>query len=419
MIYLIFMFFMLFVGVYISVWFLLITLSNAKKLHEKIFWNYFPTVSILVPAHNEENYINKALKSLANIDYPKNKLEVIVVDNGSTDNTFEKAKQFKNKFYKNFKKIKLLKLPKPEKAAALNIGVEHATGNIIGVLDADTFVSKDCLKKMVPYFKDIRVGAVTNYVKPAKSKGLLASLQNIEYIFSSFSKKIISMLDSLYVVPGTLSLIRNKVIKKIGFANDTLTEDMDIALCILKSDYKIPNCLDAVAYTMVPTTFIDLLKQRLRWYRGFIQNFIKHSDILFNKKYPHLGYFVFPFSSFIAIFVGISLTSIFFVNTFNLILTFVKRFFYIPPSDTLTFLTIPFKTFSLSKLFLSPYSLIVYSMIFMSSFIAIVVAYRLQKVKIKDNLLVLPLYFFLYYTLIMIFWILSILTEVFKLKKRW
>ncbi len=419
MIYLLFMFFVLFVGVYISVWFLLVALSNVDKLHEHMIANYFPTISIIVPAHNEEKYIKKSLESVANLDYPKEKIEVIVVDNGSTDKTFEEARRFKKKFHTKLKKIKLFKLSRPGKSEALNIGIKYASGDIVGILDADTIVRKDCLKKMLPYFKNKKVGAVTNYIKPINSKGFLPSLQALEYIFSSFSKKLISILDALYIIPGTLSLIRKDLIKKIGFSNDTLTEDMDAALCILKSGYKISNCLDAVAYTVVPTTFHSLLKQRIRWYRGFIQNFVKHSDIIFNKEYPHLGYFVLPFSSFLAIFVGASLTLILFNNLFHNAIIFINRFFYIPFFDTFVLFTPQLKNFSISKLFLAPYSTILYSMIFLSSFLAFIIAFRLQKIKLRKKLLLLPFYFFVYYTLIMIFWVISILTEIFKIKKRW
>ncbi|MFH1623194.1 MAG: glycosyltransferase [Candidatus Aenigmatarchaeota archaeon] len=416
--YLLFMFFVMFVGVYIVTWFLLAALSVKGKLHEKIVWDQQPAVSILVPARNEEKNIARSLESLACLDYPKGKLELIVIDNGSTDRTPALAKQFKKKSFGSLK-VKILTVPTPGKGNALNEGIRHATGEIVGVLDADTFVTPDCLGKTVPYFKDAAVGAVTNYVKPVKAKGVLASLQGIEYVVSSFSKKILSTLDSLYIVPGTLSLIRRDVIKKIGFPSDTLTEDMDVALCILKSGYRIENNMDAVAYTTVPTDFTALLKQRVRWYRGFIENVAKHSDMLFNRKYPHLGYFVLPFSSFLAIFVGISLTLVLLSNLFDATVLFIRRFFYVPFADTLDLVAIPLRTFSLAKLFASPYSTITYALILASSLLAVVVAFRLQRIRLRKSILLLPLYFFVYYTMIMIFWALSIAAELLKFRKRW
>jgi cellulose synthase/poly-beta-1,6-N-acetylglucosamine synthase-like glycosyltransferase len=352
------------------------------------------------------------------LDYPKDKLELIVIDNGSTDRTLALAKEFKKKFFGRLK-VKIFTVPAPGKGNALNEGIRHATGELIGVFDADTFVMPDCLSKMVPYFKDAPVGAVTNYVKPTKAKGILASLQNIEYIFSSFSKKILSTLDSLYIVPGTLSLVRKRVLKKIGFSSDTLTEDMDMALCILKSGYRIENNMDAVAYTAVPTDFAGLLKQRVRWYRGFIENVAKHSDVLFNRKYPHLGSFVLPFSSFLAIFVGVALTFVLLSNIMDAALLAVRRSFYIPFAGTLDLVAISLRTFSLAKLFVSPYSAITYVLILLSSLLAVVVAFRLQRIRLRSNLLMLPLYFFVYYTMIMIFWAVSIAAELVKFRKRW
>ena len=418
MFYPLFMFFVLFVGVYMVAWFLLAALSGRSKLHEKIVWNRQPTISILVPARNEEKNIARSLESLAGLDYPKGKLELIVIDNGSTDRTPALAKEFKKKFLGRLK-VKILTVPAPGKGNALNEGMKHATGELIGVFDADTFVTPECLSKMVPYFKDAPVGAVTNYVKPAEAKGILASLQSIEYVFSSFSKKILSTLDSLYIIPGTLSLIRRSVIKKIGFSSDTLTEDMDAALCILKSGHRIENNMDAVAYTAVPTDFAGLLKQRVRWYRGFIENVAKHSDMLFNKKYPHLGNFVLPFSSFLAIFVGIALTFVLLANLLDTAILSVRRFFYIPFGGTLDLLAIYLRTFSLVKLFVSPYSTITYALILASSLLAVVVAFRLQRIRLRSNLLMLPLYFFVYYTMIMIFWAVSIAAELAKFRKRW
>jgi len=418
MFYPLFMFFVLFVGVYMVAWFLLAALSGMGKLHEKIVWNRQPTVSILVPARNEEKHITKSLESLAGLDYPKDKLEVMVIDNGSTDRTLALAKEFKKRFLGRLK-VKTLTVPAAGKGNALNEGIRHASGEIIGVLDADTFVTTDCLERMVPYFKDASVGAVTNYVKPIRAKGVLASLQSIEYVFSSFSKKILSTLDSLYIVPGTLSLVRKRVLKKIGFSSDTLTEDMDMALCILKSGYRIENNMDAVAYTSVPADFAGLLKQRVRWYRGFIENVAKHSDVLFNRKYPHLGSFVLPFSSFLAIFVGVALTFVLLSNILDATLLAVRRSFYIPFAGTLDLVAISLRTFSLAKLFVSPYSAITYVLILLSSLLAVVAAFRLQRIRLRSNLLMLPLYFFVYYTMIMIFWAVSIAAELVKFRKRW
>jgi len=416
--YLLFIFFVLFVGVYMVVWFLLAATARKDKLHERVSWGRRPHVSILVPARNEERNITRSLESIAGLDYPKGRLEVIFVDNGSTDRTVELADRFR-KALRGSLKMKMLSVPVPGKGNALKDGMRHATGEIIGVLDADTYVAPDCLSRMVPYFKDASVGAVTNYVKPAKAAGMMAALQDMEYVFSSFSKKVLSTLDSLYVVPGTLSLIRKDVIMKVGFPNDTLTEDMDMAICILKSGYKIENNMDAVAYTAIPTSLAALLKQRVRWYRGFIENMVKHSDVLFNRKYPHLGGFVLPFSSFLAVFVGVSLTAMLLLSILDSALLSARRVLNVPFADSLDLLSASLGTVNAAKLFASPYSSIVYALILASSVVAVVAAFRLQNIRLRDSILLLPVYFFVYYTMIMVFWAVSIAAELLNARKRW
>ena len=413
----IFLLFISFIGIYLNVWFLLLTFENKSKLHEKKRPKRLPNISILIPAYNEAKTIGKTLKSVLRLDYPKDKLDVIVIDNGSTDGTAEIVKNAMKDFKKFGKKLKLIRLKKPGKARALNTGLAHAKGDLIGILDADTIVTKSCLKNMVGFFDDKKIGAVTNRVRVDSPKGILGVMQNIEYVFSAFSKKLLSFINALYVTPGTLSLIKRDVIKGIKFSEDTLTEDMDVALCILKRKLKIVNCLNAIAYTAIPRTLGELTKQRVRWYRGFIENTIKHSDILFNKAHPHLGFFVLPFSSFMAIFIGILLTIIAFLSHLHDIIIFLRGLYYMPIYDQMSLAISGF--LDPFRIFLEPYSLITYITILTGTFITLMVTFHLLKVKKRKAMLLIPIYFFLFYTLIMIFWAISVFMEVFKMKKKW
>jgi hypothetical protein len=128
---------------------------------------------------------------------------------------------------------------------------------------------------------------------------------------------------------------------------------------------------------------------------------------------------VLPFSSFLAIFVGVALTFVLLSNIMDAALLAVRRSFYIPFAGTLDLVAISLRTFSLAKLFVSPYSAITYVLILLSSLLAVVVAFRLQRIRLRSNLLMLPLYFFVYYTMIMIFWAVSIAAELVKFRKRW
>jgi len=342
------------------------------------------------------------------LDYPKKKMEIIVIDNGSTDGTSGMVSKYKD--------VKLLRMKNPGKADALNLGLKHATGEVIGFLDADTSVSKDCLKKMVGYFDDHKVGVITTLIKTDVNKGFLSKMQYIEYIFSALSKKLISLLNSMYVTQGTLALTRKDLLQEIGFSSDTLTEDMDLALSIRKKGFKIVNCMDAVTYTRIPRNIKELFKQRVRWYRGFIENTKKHSDIFFNKNIPHLGWFILPMS-FLAIFVGIIL---FFSLAFDVIFNFfiaTESAPYLAINDQIKVLLnhMDIK----NHLFLGPHYTIFFVLIFFTSFFILTYALKIMLSISFINLIQLPIYMIIYYFFIMIIWIYAFFLEVLGRKKRW
>lgn len=399
-----------FIGIYLNVWFLLLFFENKEFLFKrKKIKTKFPKVSILIPAHNEEKNIAKTLKSVLSIDYPKKKIEIIVIDNASTDKTSE--------IVKRFKRVKLIKIPIAGKAIALNEGLKVASGEIIGVLDADSQVSKSCLKRMIGYFDDENVGGVTNFIKVDKRKGLLSKFQDIEYAISGLTKRLLSFLETFFILPGTLSLIRADLAKEIKFSTDTLTEDMDIALEIIKRGYKIENCLDSICHTEIPKRLKSWIRQRIRWYRGFIQNTIKHKDILFRKKFLNLGWFVIPIAGYFAILIGIYVTFLnFFDFVYNLFLT-LKSIKFIPIKDHIDLAIANFP--KLGSFLYYPYSFVISLIIFFTSFFIFFIALKtLKKANLKIMFL-LPLYMMFYYTLIMISWAISLFLELIRWKKEW
>lgn len=414
MIWTLFLLFVAFVGIYVNVWFLLMILGNKSEIKstKKVKGKVFPRISILIPTHNEAKHIGRTLRAILNLDYPKSKLETIVIDNGSTDDTVKVVKNMKAKH----RGIRLLTIPRSGKVEALRLGLSKARHGVIGILDGDTFVTKDCLKNMVGYFDDDSIGAVTNNAQVTGENKFLVWLQNIEYIFSGLSKKLISLLDALYVVPGTLSLVKRELITEIGFSDDTLTEDMDMALCMIKKDYRIVNSMNAITYTIVPHSLKGLFKQRIRWYRGFIQNVTKHSDMLFNKRFSHLGYFVLPISSLLAIAIGVTMFIIFTYGMVTDGVMFIRRFLYIPFLDNLAaYVEIP----NIITVAYAPYLLISYIIIIVSSFISMVVTFRVMEVKYVKKMLLLPVYFFVYYTLVMFFWLVSFVMEMVSWRREW
>src|SRR2546428_1656572 len=177
-----------FIGIYMDVWFLLNLFSHKKKFFEKKVATNFPTISILIPAYNAAQTIRRCLKSLIRVDYPS-KLEIIVINNGSIDKT--------GSIVKSFPGVKLIDLPEANKSNALNHGLKVAKCELIGIVDSDTFVAKDSVKKMVGYFDDLKVGAVTSNIKVDNKSKFFTRFQNIEYIISALTKRLYTFINSL------------------------------------------------------------------------------------------------------------------------------------------------------------------------------------------------------------------------------
>ena len=283
-----------FVVIYMSSFFVLLFLERRHEFHlapsnARPGWR--PFISVIIPAYNEEASIAATIKSVLNSDYPKNKLEIIVVSDGSTDRTTEIAEGFRSKVVRVFPK------KNTGKADSLNFGIRKAKGEIIATLDADSFVTKDAIKKMLLHFDSSDVAAVTAAVKVHKPENALQRIQHVEYLFTIFSRKILSFVDSVHVTPGPLSLFRASVFAEIGgFDVDNILEDQEIALRIQSANYKIRSTVDAVVYTNAPSTMKSFFKQRIRWHRGGIRNSMKYLNLI-SPKYGDLGVFILPLST--------------------------------------------------------------------------------------------------------------------------
>ncbi len=305
-------YFTLFTGFYL----LFIFIENKQDFGTKKT-KRLPEVSIIIPVYNGAKCIKDCLTSLSKLDYPKKKLEIIVVDDGSTDNSFTEAKKFKVKVYKR---------KHSGKARAVNYGIDRVRGELIGILDVDSCVEGDSLKKMVGYFDDNEIGAVHSGIRVKNPTTLLEKFQDVEYTLSLFFKKLFSFVNGLYVTPGVFSIYRGNIFKKIGkFDSDNVTEDLEIALRLLSKKYKIMCATEARTYTQVPKKFRELQRQRVRWNFGLIKNLRKYSFLL-SRKYNELGYFVLPTiiigQVFLLMFFSYILVSFIFslINNFSILL---------------------------------------------------------------------------------------------------
>ncbi|MBX4181629.1 glycosyltransferase family 2 protein [Candidatus Parcubacteria bacterium] len=263
----------------------------------------FPTTTIIVPSFNEEKTVAATINSLLNLNYPKDKLNLILVDDGSTDNTLEVLNSFKNN-----PQVKVLTKENGGKHTAVNLALEHVETELVGCLDADSFVTADALKNIVPYFDDVEVKAVTPSIKVYEPGNVIQHIQKTEYSWSIFLRRMLSSLGALYVTPGPFSIFRRQVFRELGnYKQAHMTEDMEIAMRMQKNYYKIVNSHRAHVYTVTPSTLKSLVKQRARWSYGFLNNAFDYRELFFNRKYGHFGMFIMPiatlstFTSFIMV----------------------------------------------------------------------------------------------------------------------
>lgn len=255
---------------------------------------YFPTVVIAVPCWNEAQTVEKTIISLLHLDYPKDKLQIIAIDDGSTDNTFEVLQKCKL----NFDKDNILRIDKKEnggKHTVLNYCLENTTGDIFGCLDADSYVFPDTLKNMLLNFEDPTVMAATPMLIVRKPINLLQAIQSVEYNFGLLLKRIFGAINGIHVTPGPFSLFRKSVFDELGgYKPAHNTEDMEITFRMQKNHMRIVSAVDAYVETSTPATLYKLYKQRLRWTQGFMQNSLDYKDIIFKPRYGTVALFTIP-----------------------------------------------------------------------------------------------------------------------------
>lgn len=247
----------------------------------------------MVPCFNEDKTVRATIKSLLNLKYPSSKLLLTLVNDGSTDNTLKELLRFKN-----HPQVKILSKENGGKHTAVNLALESVDTDLVGCLDADSFVTPAALKKIVPYFDDSLVMAVTPSIKVHEPDNFLQYIQKIEYSWSIFLRRMLSSLGALYVTPGPFSIFRAQVFRDLGgYKYAYLTEDMEMAMRLQKNHYKVVNSHGAHVYTVAPKSLKSLVKQRTRWSYGFLNNALDYRSLFFNKQHGHFGMFIMPIAT--------------------------------------------------------------------------------------------------------------------------
>ncbi|MCM3588388.1 polysaccharide deacetylase family protein [Mesobacillus maritimus] len=271
--------------------FIFLSRKQVKSYKEtKIDPNFTPFVSVVIAAYNEEKVIGKTIDSILSSDYSN--LEILVIDDGSTDDTAVVVQEN----YDHHPLVRFIQKTNGGKSSAVNLGFKEAKGEIVVALDADTLIAENAISLLVHHFKNEQVAAVSGNVKVGNKGNLLTNWQHIEYVTGfNLERRAFAALNCITVVPGAIGAWRKTAVAEAGyFKEDTLAEDTDLTLTLLRNGKKIEFEEKAYAYTEVPEDVKGLAKQRYRWIYGTLQCLWKHREALFDKKHHSLGFIALP-----------------------------------------------------------------------------------------------------------------------------
>ncbi len=260
---------------------LLLLATRHARQRRKPNWSWGPPVtepvSIIVPAYNEKEGIEAAVRSLAGGDYPS--IEVVVVDDGSTDGTAAIVERM------GLRNVRVVRVPNGGKANALNTGVALARHDLIVTVDGDTIFEKDSIRMLVQPFADPKVGAVAGNVKVGNRERMVAAWQHIEYVIGfNLDRRLYEVLGCMPTVPGAIGAFRRSALAEVGGVSDeTLAEDTDVTMALCRAGWKVVYEERAKAWTEAPTTLEQLYRQRYRWSYGTMQAMWKHRQSLFHS----------------------------------------------------------------------------------------------------------------------------------------
>ncbi len=261
-----------------------------------------PSVAVLIPAIFEGKRLKETVENVKQSIYRNYKI-YIVLNKSSTPETIKAAKA---------SKVKVIKAPFDGKARVMNYAIKnYINEDFTLVLDADTFINKDLITRLLYHFKSKKVAAVVSAVKVYKPKKVVEYLQYYEYLLSILARKALSRIGGLVIIHGAGSMFDTKILKKVGcFDEDNYSEDMEIGMRMLTNGYKVESSVRAISHTVAPNTFRKLFRQRVRWFSGFYFNIIKYRKTALDSKRNDIWKIALPFmliSTFLSFFVIIGI----------------------------------------------------------------------------------------------------------------
>src|SRR3989344_608991 len=270
--------------------FLLLAFLESESPAKGRRYSSLPSVAIVVPCFNEEKTVAATLRSLLALDYPKNKLSIIAVDDGSADGTAQVLSQFAKD-----PRITVLSKQNGGKHSAMNLALTKTDAEYIGCLDADSFVAPNALKTSMRCLMQSEAVAVTPAILVHKPKRFIEFIQQAEYTLSVFVRRAFAGANSVFITPGPFSIFKRDVLLKIGgWKHAHGTEDMEIAMRLQKNRYRIINSPKTQVFTTAPKSIRALYKQRVRWTYGFLMNLWDYRQMVGNRSFGALGTVILP-----------------------------------------------------------------------------------------------------------------------------
>ena len=257
-------------------------------------------ICVIIPAYNEERFILRCLESVKNLDYPKDRMGIIVVDDGSTDNTSSLVDDyFKTNSHRLNARL-IVQSPRGGKALAINQALTDCNSEIVLLTDADTLLREDAMKEIVKNFDDPSVGAVTGRLSMINfNESSATKLEKIYRGVFDILRKGESRLDSTPIFNGPLVAVRRELLENLEA--DTIADDTEIAIRTREKGYRAIFDPQALVYANTPTGFAQRLRQKTRRGVGIIQSFMRHRDMIFNPKYKIYGFVILPVEIFMHI----------------------------------------------------------------------------------------------------------------------